>query len=329
MGMKKIRIHLLLIIILSISFTFIFITNIKANEIKKYYELFEDPVFAEWIANENEKKATEPVTQSDLDKKKKLDVFSKDKPIYSLKGIENCKNIRELSLSGTKIKNLPEKLKELSMLKTITLDENPLTEGMEDVVKILQLEKITIRNCKMAIIPESIEKMTYLEVLCVYDNEIFEIPAGLTKVKKLKKLELVNTNLDKLPKAIGNFKNLEYLYLKDNKIEEIPNEIKDIKSLEIIDIGDNRISNIDSLIEMQNLKWINADRNHIKYINFDSLSKKEGFTKKRHGKVGFEIDDKCKLKLSIKENPIAFSNRLEIFFLKTKGILKLEFYAFP
>ena len=129
-----------------------------------------------------------------------------------------------LSLDNCGIKKVPEIVRELKLLKGLTLSRNSLE-----------------------ILPKWIGDFNQLEVLDVANNQLKEIPEVVGNLERLKQLKLQHNKLKKLPASIGNLIQLEVLFVGNNLIEILPESIGKLTSLKDFILGNNLIEIIPEL----------------------------------------------------------------------------------
>lgn len=129
-------------------------------------------------------------------------------------------NLRNLDLSGNKIKTLPETIGSFKMLKTLTMTKNQL-EG----------------------IPQDAGQLTKLETLNLAFNLIPSIPSSLQQLKNLKEVHLSHNKLTSFPAALLGLKQLNLVDLSANSIRALPQGIQRLEATELI-LNQNQISSI-------------------------------------------------------------------------------------
>ncbi len=157
--------------------------------------------------------------------------------------------IRWVSLDNCTINKVPEIVRELKLLKGLTLSRNSLE-----------------------ILPEWIGEFNQLEVLDVSDNQLREIPDSIGNLKKLKQIKLQNNKLKKLPASIGNLTSLEELFSHKNIIEFLPESIGKLVSLKDLVVGNNLIKVIpESIRTMASLETLDIHENPTQKLPFSIL----------------------------------------------------------
>jgi len=214
--------------------------------------------------------------------------------------------VKELKLSGSRLKQFPKSITRLKKLKKLYLWGNffievpklDILENLEDLdlsnnmlsnlsfleglkmIKYLDLEGNSIKDISQ------LRYLSELETLNLSENNLTTL-AGLKNLHKLKSLSLdtneINslTEIDEIPSlikldlgdnlltdisSIENLYNLEVLNLQDNKLTEINGIIK-LKKLRNLDIWGNNVKNIAGLNELVNLEELDLWGNDLTDIS--------------------------------------------------------------
>jgi Leucine-rich repeat (LRR) protein len=107
-------------------------------------------------------------------------------------------NLRELDLSGCKVKALPEELSTFSKLTRLNFEQNQDVDFKELFIKaskIATLNYLDIGDNKLAKLPAEIALLKNLKYLDLRQNPIRQLPSELYQLKNLKALNLYGTQL--------------------------------------------------------------------------------------------------------------------------------------
>jgi internalin A len=124
-----------------------------------------------------------------------------------------------LVIAGADIITLPEELRAMTNLRSLTLNG-------------LALQKL----------PEWIGDFPELEELDLSGNYLSSLPASIGKLSSLRKLVLTSNMLSGLPDSIGDLACLESLQLNVNRIESLPNALGRLDTLAYINIQSNPLA---------------------------------------------------------------------------------------
>ncbi len=133
--------------------------------------------------------------------------------------------VTELIISTIYINKIPNRIKELSELKSLTIVGT-------------HLEELPVEVCYLG----------KLEALTLNDNNLSSIPAEIKKLKLVRMLHLQENNLSELPVEIGQMSKLQWLDVHDNYITELPVEIAEIPNLLVLNIKNNPLTRIPQVI---------------------------------------------------------------------------------
>ncbi|MEO1628297.1 MAG: hypothetical protein AAFV25_24325 [Bacteroidota bacterium] len=217
--------------------------------------------------------------------------------------IARLENLQQLELLGTKIKDLPEELSQLSRLKKVVLSQ--MLFGMEKGVRLrldalfktlsrcLKLQQLDLSQNEISRIPASIGSLgglrklslhsnclsslpaemfalTQLRELDVGINQLHSIPAGIEKLQHLKTLKLHSNwqnkiDLTPLWAVVGELKNLQRLELWScQSVQQLPETIADCPKLKHLDVDNNLLRSLpDSLQRMTQLTYLRLSTNQI------------------------------------------------------------------
>ena len=208
--------------------------------------------------------------------------------IDKIKGLLKNNSIEELDLSGNQIIELS--FKEMSQLKTLELDNNPLGDISEVVENCKQLKVLSINKCGINSIV-GIGVFHKLEELNLSSNLLVHGIKELLKLKDLRKLFMMECGLVKFPFYFDPLLNLEYLELSQNKLVEIPVysttlnkvtylglyknqvsqlpiEIGNYAQLIELELGSNNLTDINKTVEkLTSLQTLNLGRNKINKVS--------------------------------------------------------------
>jgi Leucine-rich repeat (LRR) protein len=148
---------------------------------------------------------------SDIDSVERITLYN-EKLISIPAGLENFKNLKNLSLYGNKITSL-KNLEGCVNLENLDISENRISkiEGLENCVNLRNLILDHNRITKI----EGLEKLINLEELNLSNNKISKIE-GLNSLKKLEFLWIEETNITTIENLFF-LKNLQGLFLKFNE----------------------------------------------------------------------------------------------------------------
>ena len=135
-----------------------------------------------------------------------------------------------LIISTIYIHKIPQRIGELSELKSITIVGTQLKELPIEVGDLDKLEKLSLYDNELTQIPKEIGQLKSIVSLHLQDNELNELPAEIGQMSKLLRIEVQNNNLNELPVELANIPNLLMLNIKNNPLTGIPQVICEMKT---------------------------------------------------------------------------------------------------
>ncbi len=155
--------------------------------------------------------------------------------IENLAGLEKCRNLAEVRLTGNKIKDL-KPLEECVNIQSLDLAKNQIA----DIAPLAKLVK--------------------LQYLQLEDNQIQKIDA-VASLKALNALYLSRNQIEAVA-PVADLPKLAALYLEKNKIADI-SSLKSQRWLERLDLKDNQIKDVSPLSGMTELRFTFLERNQL------------------------------------------------------------------
>ena len=155
------------------------------------------------------------------------------KKFSDIKGIENLKDLKYLSLGGNFLENL-DGIEVLENLEFLYLKLNYLGE-INHINELTNLKELNLEDNGIKII-KGLDNLTNLEILSLSYNDIEKIK-NLGNLKNLKELYLDFNNIKEI-EGLENLTNLMTLYLNANEISEIKG-LENLKNLNELNLEDN------------------------------------------------------------------------------------------
>ncbi len=151
------------------------------------------------------------------------------------------------------IVNLPEGLKKLTNLKSLSLTSNHIKD-ITTITYLTNLEELHLGRNPLQKLPESLKNLANLKTLDLTDNWFTSLPEVILELTNLEKLFMghsisnTGTKISSLPSNIGNgnLQKLTTLSLSNNNLKSLPIKestngeiVKHFPSLEILHLGVN------------------------------------------------------------------------------------------
>jgi Leucine-rich repeat (LRR) protein len=243
----------------------------NSNEVEiETYGIFEDKYFASTMStilkkpiNNITKKDMEELTCLIIDSTASAGVDSRD--ISNLAGIENCINLKELTINYTKVSDI-SCIKILKKLTKLELSANNISD-ISVLENLKELQYLKIYEKELSNI-NSIAHLKKLKELSITFVGIADIDS-LSNLLRLNTLHLSGNNIRDIT-PLSNLSNLKELSLNDNMIIDIT-PLLSLKKLQALYLNNNKIENISPLEDLTNLKSLYLDGNQI--TNFSPVSR--------------------------------------------------------
>jgi len=126
-----------------------------------------------------------------------------------------------LSLSGNRLRDLPEGFSRLHHLKILFLSSNRFEHVPEVLGRLPELEMVGFKSNRISRL-DGAALPPRLRWLILTDNLLEELPAQLGGRKRLQKAMLAGNRLRSLPREMSGCENLELLRISANRLERLP-----------------------------------------------------------------------------------------------------------
>ncbi len=200
---------------------------------------------------------------------------------------------------------------------------------------------LDLSNQNLTEIPAPIGRLKNLESLVLSNNQIKTIGASLKKLKHLVAIELNNNQISHLDMHSfeGSKESLEELYIRENQITGLRIGLNDFTRIDILDLGQNKIEEVHSGIQLPNLKWLMLDDNLLKEVPSFALKAKKIKTLNLNGNLIkqfnlAEISNRVE-RIDIGDNPIdqlvlrSDYKKLETLILDWINLSNFDFNTLP
>lgn len=157
---------------------------------------------------------------------------------------------------------LSERIGELTALRRLRAEKQPITVLPASIGALQQLEALHIVSGQLTRLPAEIGQLTSLKELWLQHNQITELPETLGQLFQLQEFSLNGNQLKCLPESIGNLANLRVLALRDNRLESLPATIGQLKHLSSLSLERNQLQTLpESLTTLHALPKITLAEN--------------------------------------------------------------------
>ena len=167
------------------------------------------------------------------------------------------KNLEVLVMENCNLMDFPCNVLELTKLRCLVLDNNPLGKLDFDALQSNSLQSISLQSC---LIPEFCGSwLPNVQEINVGYNLIQDFPVDLSQ--DLTVLKLCDNQLDAIPDDLSLLENLNDLDVSFCELKEFPSPILELKKLEHLDISNNFIRSIPQGITRLQLKKFHLGKN--------------------------------------------------------------------
>jgi len=150
-------------------------------------------------------------------------------------------NLRNLDLSGNRIKTLPENIGAFKVLKTLTMSKNQLETIPKDLGKLVKLENLNLASNLLTSIPSSLQSLKNLKEINLSGNKLTSFPQALLGLKQLNLVDLSGNSITSLPQGIDKLEATE-LILNQNQISSVHPDIAGCPRLRTLRLEENCLS---------------------------------------------------------------------------------------
>ena len=171
-----------------------------------------------------------------------------------------CKNVEELDVSGTAIRDMSSSIGLLKNLKRLSLEGcrglsssnksgyelirfyskpiSPDPMGLSHLLGLCSLTRLNLRDCNLNAIPNAIGSLFSLEYLNLSENNLKCLPESIGQLTRLFDLDLRKNNLKCLPESLGQLSELGFLLLCENDFVRLPKSIYQLSFLREMVVSD-------------------------------------------------------------------------------------------
>ncbi|MBX2966911.1 MAG: hypothetical protein KF845_12265 [Cyclobacteriaceae bacterium] len=166
-------------------------------------------------------------------------------------GVYQLRNLKELYVSRTYLKQIPPQVCNLSKLESLDLDFNKLI-SIENIVCLEKLKSLSLVGNRLSHLPADLSLLSRLWFLDISNNQ-FKDGLHSKLPPSIEELRIANSELNHFPLEILELKKLKRLNLSDNpNLKSIPIEINSLVNLTELIISDTGISD-DYKLKIQEL----------------------------------------------------------------------------
>jgi Leucine-rich repeat (LRR) protein len=142
-----------------------------------------------------------------------------------------------------------------------------MREAMEAPDQVLELD---LYYRRLPAFPGDILKLGNLERLSVRTCKIGSFPDGIGTLSKLVSLDAGESSLTNITPAVGCLTNLCRVWLNDNQLTELPSELGQLSKLTYLNLDRNQLTALpDTIGRLANLTWLRVNHNRLTALPAD------------------------------------------------------------
>jgi Leucine-rich repeat (LRR) protein len=202
------------------------------------------------------------------------DAFGQRKVYRSMEeALKDPEDVKEISFYFDDITALPQTVLKLNNLEAVTIDRCPkldIRQAIGVLSKLPNLKSFAYNHNDLASLPEDIANLKDLTELALVDNKLVTLPATISKLEKLKALNLSeNQSLDfvhtfDLLSRVGS---LRQLVLEDLKLADLASNITKMLQLDELFLSGNKFSDIPEALKGMPIKYLDLSANMLELVN--------------------------------------------------------------
>lgn len=152
--------------------------------------------------------------------------------------------LRELLLSGNRLRTLPVGLGSIRELDVLDLKGNPLDSVPSAVRGMDSLRILDLDSCGLDSLPAWIGDLDRIWYLGVGDNRVQTLPPSFEQLRRLGILGLFNNQLRTLPSWFHHLDSLGELWAAGNRLEALPDSFHRLPSLSTLQLDGNPLKSL-------------------------------------------------------------------------------------
>jgi adenylate cyclase len=185
--------------------------------------------------------------------------------------VQLCTALRELRLSDTYIKRIPQSVRQATGLTRLDISSNRLLEmdhiRLDEIKELILLEAYDNR---LQGLPDYFANFAALKYLNVSNNKFEAFPDVICSIVTLIDLDLSFNSLPSIPAEISKLKNLERFHIVGNMITALPTTFEALHKLQEFDCRQNNIESFAVLSEVPRLLSLRCDYNRCSVLDLHS-----------------------------------------------------------
>jgi Leucine-rich repeat (LRR) protein len=127
-----------------------------------------------------------------------------------------------------------------------------------DILKLRNLERLSVRTCKIGALPPEIGSFSNLASLDAGESSLTNLTPSVGRLANLRRLWLNDNQLAVVPPELGRLSQLTYLNLDRNQLTDLPDSLGKLPMLTWLRLNHNRLTSLPADLSglAQNLKTL-------------------------------------------------------------------------
>lgn len=177
-------------------------------------------------------------------------------------------HLKQISLIGVELKELPDEIGTLIHLEILNLQQNKLVRLPDSLCELNSLHTLNLAYNFIVELPERIGFMSSLSTIVIHNNNLITLPNSFTALKLLNKLDFECNKIERLSNNYQYLLNCSIINYNQNLLQIIPSTIFRMNNLVSLSLNNNKIVNLPlELYENKTIKTLRLSKNSIKIIS--------------------------------------------------------------
>jgi hypothetical protein len=178
--------------------------------------------------------------------------------------LDALNGLRELDLSGNRLRELPANVAHLSKLEWLDLGNNRFEALPAEVCRLAALVSLDVSENRLTALPDAIGDLSRLVELSLYRNNLTEIPTTIVGLSRLKRLDLATNRIRWLPQLNRRLACLETLDLSCNQLDYLPAGLDRLPALRALNLANNRLTTVKGIEKLLAVEDLDLSQNQLK-----------------------------------------------------------------
>jgi internalin A len=172
--------------------------------------------------------------------------------------------LETLDLSDNHLTDLPECFGQLQRLRELNISQNKLTTLPTSIAQLTRVKNLDLSGNRLAYLPQSIGELVQLHHLDVSRNHVSDIAESLGELKELRSFDVSDNQLETLPPFVIQCTKLESLNISANQLDVLPKSLGDLTHLKRLDVSKNQLTKLPKTLgQLSQLESLDISSNRL------------------------------------------------------------------